>query len=183
MGQKRRNRMIQLPPPTPLPLRGKGRGRGVRSATNQIAQSLIRKPILVPAQLRDPLGSAGGHGDAGRGREGHVRLLMNSYGKTWHTWHTGRHDQPGLGYPLPYGDPMLMWSFNPDGEADEAMMQDRNRRMRIDAANKRAERQDFVATVHPQRGVDLLKGRFPGAAADPPRGVRDVSDVRNPASD
>jgi hypothetical protein len=43
---------------------------------------------------------------------------MNSYGKTWHTWHTGRHDgEPGDALPL--GDPKLMWSFNRDGEADE----------------------------------------------------------------
>ncbi|HET7326577.1 MAG TPA: DUF1264 domain-containing protein [Nocardioidaceae bacterium] len=36
-----------------------------------------------------------------------LKLLMNSYGKTWHTWHTGRHDaQPG--HDLPLGDPKLM---------------------------------------------------------------------------
>ena len=47
-----------------------------------------------------------------------LKQLMNSYGKTWHTWHTGRHD----GEPadrLPMGDATLMWSFNRDGEADE----------------------------------------------------------------
>ena len=46
-----------------------------------------------------------------------MKRLMNSYGKTWHTWHTGRHD----GHPddtVPMGDPMLMWSFNRDGECD-----------------------------------------------------------------
>ncbi len=102
-----------------------------------------------------------------------LRLLMNSYGKTWHTWHTGRHDQPGSGHPLPLGDPMLMWSFNRDGEADEAMMEDRNRRMQIDVAKKRQDRQAFVQYANPQRGVDALKGRFPNAAETPPPGVRD----------
>ncbi len=102
-----------------------------------------------------------------------LRLLMNSYGKTWHTWHTGRHDRPGSGHPLPFGDPMLMWSFNRDGEADEAMMEDRNRRMQIDVAKKRQDRQEFVKYANPQNGVDTLKGRFPNAAETPPPGVRD----------
>lgn len=103
-----------------------------------------------------------------------LRLLVNSYGKTWHTWHTGRHDQPGTGHPLPLGDPMLMWSFNRDGEADEAMLRHRNSRMGIDVEKKRLERQDFVPLAHPQSGVDALKGRFPGASQSPPPGVRDA---------
>jgi hypothetical protein len=51
-------------------------------------------------------------------------LLVNSYGKTWHTWHTGRHDgEPG--HTLPMGDPKLMWSFNREGECDESLKADR----------------------------------------------------------
>lgn len=104
-----------------------------------------------------------------------VKLLMNSYGKTWHTWHTGRHDQPGSGDTLPLGDPMLMWSFNREGEADEALVRERARRLQIDVEAKRAERQELVEYAHPQYGVDLLKGRFPGAAEDPPPGVREAA--------
>jgi hypothetical protein len=104
-----------------------------------------------------------------------LQLLMNSYGKTWHTWHTGRHDQPGSGHALPLGDPMLMWSFNRDGEANPAMLEHRNRRMSIDVARKRAERQALVRYAEPQHGVDTLKGRFPGAAASAPPGVRDAA--------
>jgi hypothetical protein len=40
---------------------------------------------------------------------------MNSYGKTWHTWMTGTHNQQAD--PLPFGPPDLQWSFNRDGEA------------------------------------------------------------------
>lgn len=104
-----------------------------------------------------------------------LKLLMNSYGKTWHTWHTGRHDQPGSGDTLPLGDPMLMWSFNREGEADEALVRERARRLQIDVEAKRAERQELVEYAHPQYGVDLLKGRFPGAAEDPPPGVREAA--------
>ncbi len=105
-----------------------------------------------------------------------LRLLMNSYGKTWHLWHTGRHDQPGSGHPLPMGDPMLMWSFNRDGEGDEALMEDRNRRMKIDVPKKREKRQDLVRFANPQRGVDLLKDRLPGMP-EPPAGVRDAGAI------
>lgn len=104
-----------------------------------------------------------------------LRLLMNSYGKTWHTWHTGRHDQPDHpGDSLPYGDPMLMWSFNRDGEMDPRLEQNRRDRMQIDSQQKRHERQDLVAEAHPQHGVDLLKDAFPQAKESPP-GVIDVN--------
>jgi hypothetical protein len=60
-----------------------------------------------------------------------LRLLMNSYGKTWHTWHTGRHDgQPGDAVPL--GDPKLMWSFNREGECDQALIDNRTAAMGFD---------------------------------------------------
>ncbi len=79
-----------------------------------------------------------------------MKRLMNSYGKTWHTWHTGRHDEGG-GHDLPLGDPKLMWSFNREGECDERLKQDRNRVMGLDTQKTRAERQDLVALAHPQR--------------------------------
>ena len=68
-----------------------------------------------------------------------LKRLMNSYGKTWHTWHTGRHDGPA-GHDLPLGDPRLMWSFNRDGECDEALKADRNEVMGLDVEQRRAQR-------------------------------------------
>ncbi len=95
-----------------------------------------------------------------------MRLLINSYGKTWHTWHTGRHDgEPGT--PLPTGDPVLMWSFNREGECDTALAEDRNRTMEIDTVTKAADRQDFVAISHPQHGVDDMAGDFTGTRPIP----------------
>ncbi|MGB3683448.1 MAG: OBAP family protein [Rubrobacteraceae bacterium] len=108
-----------------------------------------------------------------------MRLLMNSYGKTWHTWHTGRHTgEPGQDLPL--GDPMLMWSFNRDGEADPELERDREEHMRLDTSAKRANRSDLALEARPQRGVDALKGSFPHAA-EPPEGVRDADDPCSPA--
>jgi hypothetical protein len=90
-----------------------------------------------------------------------LKELMNSYGKTWHTWHTGRHDGRGEpGHALPMGDAKLMWSFNRDGEADERLKGDLEQHMGIDEADKRAQRASFAALSRPQAGVDAMAGQF-----------------------
>lgn len=95
-----------------------------------------------------------------------MKLLMNSYGKTWHTWHTGRHDdQPGAALPL--GDPKLMWSFNRDGECDPALAEHRDQVMDLDTTAKAADRQDFLHMAHPQRGVDDMAAQFTGTHSIP----------------
>jgi hypothetical protein len=101
-----------------------------------------------------------------------MEQLMNSYGKTWHTWHTGRHDQ-GPGDSLPLGDPKLMWSFNRDGEADERLKQDFQRALGIDETERRTKRSDLVTRAHPQHGVDAMAAEFQGTTPLP--GVVDVS--------
>lgn len=101
-----------------------------------------------------------------------LKQLMNSYGKTWHTWHTGRHDsEPGDRLPL--GDPKLMWSFNRDGEADEHLRRDFQQHMGVDEAGKRSQRQAFAELAHPQHGVDAMAGQFNGTT--PLAGVVDVA--------
>ena len=101
-----------------------------------------------------------------------MKHLINSYGKTWHTWHTNPHDgQPGMA--LPHGDPKLMWSFNREGECDEAMKRDRDEAMGLDTQAKQADRQSFLPLARPQCGVDAMKDDFRDAAPIP--GVVDVS--------
>src|SRR5699024_10163575 len=102
--------------------------------------------------------------------------LMNSYGKTWHTWHSGRHHRPGQGEPLPLGMPQLMWSFNRDGEPDPALESNREETLEINAAHRRQSRQELTELAHPQHGVDTLKNAFPDAAGTKLPGVRDVED-------
>lgn len=100
-----------------------------------------------------------------------MKQLMNSYGKTWHTWHTGRHDG-GPGHTLPVGEPKLMWSFNRDGECDQSLQADRDRTMDIDVSGKRAARQELLDLARPQRGVDAMRDQFSGTT--PVRGVVDA---------
>jgi Protein of unknown function (DUF1264) len=95
-----------------------------------------------------------------------LKELINSYGKTWHTWHTGRHDgEPGNRLPL--GDPKLMWSFNRDGEADERLKESFQKGMGFDEFEKRAQRQGFGAMAHPQNGVDAMADEFDGTTPLP----------------
>ena len=90
-----------------------------------------------------------------------MRQKINSYGKTWHTWHTRCGVEPGDS--LPMGPAMLAWSFNRDGEADPALVAERDRRMDIDTAERRAARQDLRGLARPQWGVDALREHFPDA--------------------
>jgi hypothetical protein len=99
-----------------------------------------------------------------------MRTKMNSYGKTWHTWHTG----PG-GETLPLGPPMLAWSFSRDGEIQPGLVGARDRKLGIDTAERRAARQDLVPLARPQSGVDALEGRF-GRPTTPIPGVVDAGD-------
>jgi hypothetical protein len=102
---------------------------------------------------------------------------MNSYGKTWHTWHTGRHDGADAGTSLPVGEARLMWSFNREGEADERLKENRSEVMGIDAEAKRDGRRGLTEVAHPQRGVDAMRDEFTGTV--PVEGVVDVDALQS----
>ncbi|PLR37539.1 DUF1264 domain-containing protein [Chimaeribacter coloradensis] len=65
--------------------------------------------------------------------------IVNTYGKTWHTWHTDRdHD-------LPYGIPALMMGFTADGQLDQKLLKDRDTRIGIDSKERQKDRADLPA--------------------------------------
>ncbi len=99
-----------------------------------------------------------------------MRQKMNSYGKTWHLWNTGH--EGGTSDPLPFGPPMLAWSFNRDGEALPGMIAKRDRSFGVDTANIRRQRAELQELARPQQGVDDLKGKFARPTKDIP-GVAD----------
>ncbi|WP_086874191.1 OBAP family protein [Kosakonia pseudosacchari] len=73
--------------------------------------------------------------------------IVNTYGKTWHTWHTER-DQT-----LPLGVPALMMGFTQDGQLDPALLADRDRRFGVNTSAIRQQRKDLPA--HPvAQGAD-----------------------------
>lgn len=100
-----------------------------------------------------------------------MRQKINSYGKTWHTWHS-RHGLEA-GDAMPLGPAQLAWSFNRDGEADPALIAARDERMHIDTAELRASRQELREHARPQHGVDALRSHFEGTHEIP--GVVDAA--------
>ena len=67
--------------------------------------------------------------------------IVNTYGKTWHTWHTDRDKT------LPLGIPALMMGFTADGQMDPRLLTDRDKRFDVDTKKIRESRKDIVA--HP----------------------------------
>lgn len=68
-----------------------------------------------------------------------MEKLVGTYGKTWHTWHTDQDDA------LPLRVPQLMMAFTADGQADPAMIAQRDARLGIDSAARRRSRSDIPA--------------------------------------
>jgi len=89
--------------------------------------------------------------------------IVNTYGKTWHTWHTDRDKT------LPLGIPALMMGFTGEGQLDPALLADRDRRFDVNTQRIKQERADIVA--HPvveganawQRGEIIQLKRVQGA--------------------
>lgn len=101
------------------------------------------------------------------------KMLMNSYGKTWHTWQTGMHQRAQQ--KLPFGDPRLAWSFNHEGEAHPGLVESRDRGMNISSSELQNKRKDLVPLAHPQVGVDAISSKFTGPLRSIP-GVADIED-------
>ena len=66
-----------------------------------------------------------------------MEKIAGTYGKTWHTWHTDRE------LNLPLGIPMIMMGFTQDGQADEQMVADRDKRFKVSSAQNRERRADI----------------------------------------
>jgi hypothetical protein len=63
--------------------------------------------------------------------------IAGTYGKTWHTWHTDQEKE------LPLGSPMLMMGFTQDGQANEQVVAERDKRFGVSSAENRQKRADI----------------------------------------
>lgn len=68
-----------------------------------------------------------------------MNKIVNTYGKTWHTWHTDRDKT------LPLGIPALMMGFTGEGQLDPALLADRDRRFDVNTQEIKQQRQDVLA--------------------------------------
>jgi hypothetical protein len=83
-----------------------------------------------------------------------MKKLVGTYGKTFHTWHTDQQKQ------LPIGIPQVMMGFTADGQADAAMVAQRDKRFGIASADKKKQREDIPAPPIADGANAWQKGRM-----------------------
>jgi len=66
-----------------------------------------------------------------------MKDLVTTYGKTWHTWQIDR----DLSFPM--GIPQLMMGFTNDGQINQQLVDDRDRRFKVSTASERKNREDI----------------------------------------
>lgn len=66
-----------------------------------------------------------------------MKLLVKTWGKTWHTWPDPKTD-------LPLGMPMLMWSASGPGQIPEEMIKARDLRWGINTSELKKERDTYL---------------------------------------
>src|SRR5690625_1170037 len=76
--------------------------------------------------------------------------LVTTYGKTFHTWQYDRDD-------FPYGIPQLMMGLTEDGQANEALIRERDRRLGLSTPRKRKSRAD-IPMPHVVPGANSWEG-------------------------
>jgi hypothetical protein len=63
----------------------------------------------------------------------HLRDILHTWGKSWHTW-------PDPATDIPLGEPLLMWSLTGDGQVDERVVAERDREFNVSIKALRAVR-------------------------------------------
>ena len=66
-----------------------------------------------------------------------MKVLIGTYGKTWHTWQVDRGDK------LPLGIPQLMMAFTRDGQLDAKIAAERDKLYPVSVEAKKAARADI----------------------------------------
>jgi hypothetical protein len=97
--------------------------------------------------------------------EAFMKQLLTTWGKTWHTW-------PDPRTPVPMGEPLLIWALTGDGQADEAVLAERDRRFDVSAAAIREQRCREIGfevpRVSPPRSIDQVGRQWTDSGEDRP---------------
>jgi hypothetical protein len=96
-----------------------------------------------------------------------MRQILTTWGKTWHTW-------PDPTTAIPLGEPLLMWALSGDGQANEAVVRERDRQFNVSIEEIRARRvREF--------GLEAPQAPFPESMTQVGRQwTADGSDVPTP---
>jgi hypothetical protein len=68
-----------------------------------------------------------------------MKKLVNTYGKTWHTWQYDRHGD------LPLGVPQLMMGFTQPGQAKKSLVEEIEKEINYSLEDRMRDRQDIEA--------------------------------------
>jgi hypothetical protein len=94
-----------------------------------------------------------------------MKVLLDTWGKTWHTW-------PDPKTKVPVGEPLLIWSLMGDGQADEKVVATRDKEFGVSMAKIRAERTRAfgleVPKVSPPKSVDAVGRQWTDEGEDRP---------------
>ena len=96
---------------------------------------------------------------------GLMKVLLTTWGKTWHTW-------PDPKTPVPIGEPMLIWSLTGDGQVDEKIIAARDKEFNVaceSIAKKRVEAIGYAAPNVPlPKNMDFIGRQWTGEGDDKP---------------
>jgi hypothetical protein len=94
-----------------------------------------------------------------------MRQILTTWGKTWHTW-------PDPSTPIPLGEPLLMWALSSDGQGNDAVIRQRDRKFNVSIAEIRKRRvQELgyqVPSVPFPKSVDQVGRQWTRAGLDAP---------------
>jgi Protein of unknown function (DUF1264) len=77
-----------------------------------------------------------------------MNLILETWGKTWHTW-------PDHKTAVPIGEPLLIWSLTGDGQVDEKVLAKRDEEFKVSTADIRTRRAKEFGLEVPQ--IELPK--------------------------
>lgn len=84
-----------------------------------------------------------------------LKSLVNSYGKTFHTWRAKCWEgEKPYQDRLPMGDALLAWSFNHDGETKDGLIEERDARLGVRTEEKKEARKGMERYMKKQKGED-----------------------------
>lgn len=89
--------------------------------------------------------------------------LVNTWGKTWHTW-------PDPKTPLPTGEPLLMWSASKDGHVGDAVLAARDKKFKVSTAEIRKRREHIgpVPQIDFPKSLDDVGRQWTNEGPDKP---------------
>ena len=72
-----------------------------------------------------------------------MKMILTTWGKAWHTW-------PDHKSAVPLGEPFLIWSLTGDGQADQRVVEQRDREFNVSTASIRERRGQQFGYAVPQ---------------------------------